>query len=158
MIIQAKWTTSIDELVRSFLDALRVMVPVAERVHMPWREPNAYDDWDRICEAIYRSIVIDSIAHAQEIRESAPIASYDLRTASYKNNSFVCNSVLHGKSAFVAFETKDLPFDQGLFALLDENFAVADYSRIPTDKVKFLFCSRLEAGSPDFHDAITVLL
>jgi hypothetical protein len=134
------------------------MVPIAEHVHLSWREPNAYDDWDRICAAIYQSIVIDSIAHAQEIKESAPLTSYDVRITSYKNNSFICNSALRGKSAFVAFETKDSPFDQSLFALLDENFAVAEYGRIPTEEVRFLFCSRLEAGGPDFHDAITVLL
>ena len=126
---------------------------------MPWREPNAYDDWDRICCAIYQSIVIDSIENAEQIGASAPVASYDKRIASYKNSSFICNSALSGKSAFVAFETKDLPFDQSLFALLDDNFAVVEHDRMPTEEVRFIFCTRnLEAGSSDFHDAITVLL
>ena len=64
---QPKWDVSIDELVRSFRDALCALVPIAERVQMPWKEPNAYDDWDHMCEAIYRSIVIGSIEHAQGI-------------------------------------------------------------------------------------------
>jgi|SRR5580700_11181170 hypothetical protein len=155
----SKWATSIDELVRSFRDALITLVPIAERVHMPWRQPNAYDDWDRICRAIYQSIVVDSIENAEQIGASAPVPAYDLRILSYKKNSFLCNSASGSKSAFVGFETKSQPFDQSLFAILDDNFAVVEHSRIPTEEATFIFCSRnLEAGSPDFHDAITVFL
>jgi len=84
---QPKWDVSIDELVRSFRDALCALVPIAERVQMPWKEPNAYDDWDHMCEAIYRSIVIGSIEHAQGIEAFLPIAGYDRRILSYEKNS-----------------------------------------------------------------------
>jgi hypothetical protein len=62
-----KWTTSTDELLGLFGDAIRALVPIAERAQMRWKEPDAYDDWDQICEAIYRSIVIRSIEFAEEL-------------------------------------------------------------------------------------------
>ena len=56
---RAKWTTSVDELIRLFGDAIRALIPIAERARMQWKAPDSYDDWDHICEAIYRSIVGD---------------------------------------------------------------------------------------------------
>jgi hypothetical protein len=61
MSSKGKWTTSVDELMRLFGDAIRTLVPIAERARMHWKEPDSNDDWDRICEAIFRSIVIGSI-------------------------------------------------------------------------------------------------
>jgi hypothetical protein len=153
------WATSIDELVRSFRDAICALIPVAERVQMHWREPDVYDDWDRICDAIYRSIVIDSIEHARGIAAFAPVSAYDHRISSYEKNSFIGNFYSKGKLAFVCFETDVLPFDRSLFAVLDGNFTVAGYSRIPSEEVKFIFCSKdRESGNLGFHDAIGVLL
>jgi hypothetical protein len=76
----SKWAASVDELVSLFGDALRALVPIAGCAHMVWKEPDAYDDWDHICEAIYRSIVIGSIEHADEIGKFMPVLDYDRRT------------------------------------------------------------------------------
>ena len=157
MIEQPKWTTSIDELVRAFRDAMCTMVPIAERVHIPWKEPDAYDDWDQICDAIFRSIVINSIKHTRGLGASAPIVPYDRRISSYKENSFIGNLCSKGRSAFLCFETDVSPFDQSLFARLDSDFAVVEYGRIPTEEVKFIFCSQDRgAGNVIFHDTIDV--
>jgi hypothetical protein len=159
MTEQRKLATSIDDLVRSFRDAICALIPIAERVHMHWKEPDAYDDWDQICESIYRSIVISSIEHAEGVGAFLPITAYDRRISSYKKNSFVCNSLSMERSAFICFETKVSPFDHSLFALLDSNFEVVKYSRLSTEQVKFIFCSQhRETGNLDFYDRVNVQL
>ena len=159
MTERREWVTSIDELVKSFRDAICALIPVAERVHMSWREPAAYDDWDRICEAIYRSIVIDSIVHARGIGGFAPISAYDCRISCYNANSFIGNSNSSGQAAFVCFQTKLLPFDRSLFALLDNDLAVVDYCSVSTEDVKFILRSQdMTTGSLNTHYAINVLL
>jgi hypothetical protein len=159
MASESRWTTSIDALLTCFREALGVLVPVVERVEMNWREPDAYDDWDHICEAIYRSIVVSSIENAEEIGPFLSIPEYDRRVSSYQRNSFICNSSSNGKSAFICFETKALPFDQSRFAILNDVFELLEYRTIRTDEVKFLLCARGREGEElKFHDALKVLL
>src|SRR5579883_1047465 len=158
MMAQSKWEVSIDELVRSFRDGVCALVPVAERVHMLGRQPNAYDDGDHICAAIYRSIVISSIEHAFESGAFLPIVQYDRRISSYSEYSFICDSSLHGASAFICLETETLPFDQALFAILDSNLTVTRLSRKPTLETKFSFLSRCQDGEDQSFERIRVLL
>ena len=142
MPAHTKWTTSIDELIALFSDAICALVPIAERAHMPWKEPDAYDDWDLICEAIYRSIVIRSIECAEEIGAFLPVPSYDRRINSYAENSFVSSSKSEEAMAFICFETEITPFDQCLFALLDRDLNVVGKRRVARANVKFNFRRR----------------
>ncbi len=70
MSARANWAASVDDLIRLFGDAIRALVPIVERAHMAWKAPDSYDDWDRICEAVYRSTVIGSIEFAEEMGTS----------------------------------------------------------------------------------------
>ena len=155
----SKWTTSIDELIRLFGDAIRVLVPIAERAHMAWKEPDAYDDWDQICEAIYRSIVIGSIEFAEGIGTFLPVPDYDRRIKSYDKNSFIGDANSKDEVAFVCFETRTAPFDMCLFAILDRNLDVINYSRVAIVDVKFNLMRRdRNGGALEFIDGLTVSL
>lgn len=155
----SKWTTSIDELIRLFGDAIRALVPIAERAHMAWKEPDAYDDWDQICEAIYRSIVIGSIESAEGMGTSLPVPDYDHRIKSYDKNSFIGDANSKNEVAFVCFETKSTPFDMCLFAVLDRNSDVVSYSRVAIADVKFNLIRRDRDGAAsEFIEGLTVLL
>ena len=142
----SKWTTSVDELFLLFSDAMRVLIPIAERARMAWKEPDAYDDWDHICEAIYRSIVINSIEYADEMGKFMPILDYDWRTSSYEKNSFIGDKKSKEKEAFVCFETEMAPFDQCLFAVLDRDLNVVGNRRVATADVEFIFVRRDSDG------------
>jgi hypothetical protein len=155
----SKWATSVDELVVLFSDAVRALLPIAERAHMAWREPDAYDDWDHICEAIYRSIVIRSIEHADEIGKFMPILDYEWRSSSYEKNSFIGDAKAKEREAFVCFETETSPFDLCLFAVLDSNLNVVGNRRVATADVKFTFVRRdCDRGTPEFFDKLIVSL
>jgi hypothetical protein len=153
----SKWETSLDELVALFSDALRALVPIAERAHMAWKEPDAYDDWDHICEAIYRSIVIGSIEHTDEIGTFMPILDYDRRTRAYEKNSFIGDAKSKEREAFVCFETESAPFDRCLFAVLDRNLKVVGERRAATSDTNFSFVRRdYDKQTLEFIDKITV--
>jgi len=155
----ANWITSIDELVRLFGDAIRGLVPIAERAHMQWRAPDSYDDWDQICEAIYRSIVIGTIEFAEEARTFLPVPDYDRRINSYEKNSFLVDTKSKDDVAFVSFETETEPFDVSLFALLDRNLRVIGSRRAATADVKFnLGCRDQNSGAWELIDKLTVSL
>jgi hypothetical protein len=133
------WETSVDELLALFRDAMCALIPIAERARMSWKEPDAYDDWDAICQAIYRSIVIGSIEHADGIGRSSPMLDYDLRTSSYAKNSFIGDATSKEEAAFVCFETVNLPFDRCLFVVLDSNLKVVSEKRVLTADAHFSF-------------------
>lgn len=144
----SNWKTSVDELIALFGDALRALVPVAERAQMSWKEPDAYDDWDHICQAIYRSIVIGSLEQAADVSNFLPMLDYDRRTNTYQMNSFIGDTDASGGAAFVCFETKHLPFDRCLFVVLDRNFDVVGERRTVTAATRFSFFYR-EPGARD---------
>jgi hypothetical protein len=155
----SKWTTSIDELVRLFGDAIRALIPIAERAHMAWKEPDAYDDWDQICEAIYRSIVIGSIEFAEGMGTSLPVPDYDRRIKSYDKSSFISDANSKDAAAFVCFETEKTPFDMCLFAVFDRDLNVVGNKRTATADVKFNFvCRDRNRGTLKLIERLTVSL
>lgn len=154
-----KWTTSVDELIKLFGDAIRALIPIAERARMHWREPDAYDDWDHICEAIFQSIVIASIDFSHDNRPLLPIPDYDRRISSYEKHSFVSNSYSKDTVAFICFETENTPFDICLFAVLDQNLNVVGTQRIAAAVVKFNLSRRApDSGVLEIVDELTVQL
>jgi hypothetical protein len=153
----APWTTSVDELIRLFRDALVALVPIAERARMSWREPDAYDDWDQICQAIYRSIVIGSIEFTRDIPNMLPIPQYDDRIASYKETSFITDAVSAGELAFICFETAAAPFDRCLFAVLNDGGQIVGYQRKPTADLRFVLARR-DTTTTTYVDGVQVRL
>jgi hypothetical protein len=156
---RTKWATSVDELVRLFGDAIRALIPIAERARMQWKAPDSYDDWDHICEAIYRSIVIRSIEFAEGMGVSLPVPDYDHRINSYEKNSFIGDLNSKDEMAFVCFETEASPFDVCLFALLDRNLNVVGDRRVATVDAKFnLSCRDRDSGALKLVYELTVSL
>jgi hypothetical protein len=153
------WETSVDELLALFREAMRALIPVAERAHMRWKEHDAYDDWDTICQAIYRSIVIGSIEQADGIGRSMPQPDYDLRTNSYEKNSFIGDAASKEEAAFVCFETERFPFDRCLFAVLDPTSKVVSERRVLTADAHFsLFCRYDGDGTLKSFNKMAVLI
>jgi hypothetical protein len=140
-------------------EAFRALVPVVERAHIPWKQPDAYDDWDEICRAVYRSIVIRSVECAGDVEPFMPLLDYDVRVRSYAGNSFIAEQGEGRATAFVCFETLNSPFDQCLFAELDEAFNVVGLKRVAAADTQFVFCCRrADAGTIGYVEELNVLL
>jgi hypothetical protein len=82
---------TITELIANFRGALLGLVPSVERVGMPWRRPDAYDDWDEMVTAIYNGLVVEPIRWGlSEIDpEAFRIADYDMLLPSYAGVSVI---------------------------------------------------------------------
>jgi hypothetical protein len=144
------WPVSPSALVGHFRDALLALTPIAEKIHMPWQEPDNYDDWDEIASVLYHSIVVRSIESATGNRTVFPMVGYDKRLASYNQNSFLADKDLGQDHAFVCLETTRLPFDTCLFARLDPKGMVVGHAQANFVDVCFLFIGRTD-------DAVVVL-
>jgi hypothetical protein len=103
------------------------LVPIADKVNMPWKEPESYDEWDAICVALYNSIVIRSVESATEHQMLFPIPQHDKRVSFYNGQSFISSMNLGPDHAFICLETQNSPFDTCLFAQLDESGLVVGY-------------------------------
>jgi hypothetical protein len=50
---------TVTNLVRNFGEACRALVPSLDRARVSWSDANQYDNWDRIAEALFESLVIE---------------------------------------------------------------------------------------------------
>lgn len=133
-------------LLGQFREAMMALIPIAESVHMPWREPSNYDDWDEICSSLYKSIVINSCNNKIDGALCHPILKYDKRVASYKNNSYIGCAKLGCRNAFVCFQTIQQPFDSCLFVELDESSNVIAQKLIGFREIQFTLVEQKKEG------------
>jgi hypothetical protein len=73
---------------------------------MPWRDGDAYDDWDAIAGCLYDNIVVRSICYSKEAGQIVPLPKYGLVYPSYKDAFILVegNGVPEGVlAAFVGF-------------------------------------------------------
>lgn len=101
----------------TFQSALAALVPYAERAGIPWRRPDAYDQWDEIATALFESLVARPLSWYVLGDEGGNLAlpCYDLLLETYSRLSTieVINPALEdGRWLFHAFGMKDVPFDQ----------------------------------------------
>ncbi len=119
-----KWTTSVNELMHVFRDSLRSLVPCMERAKIAWREPDAYDDWDDIAQALYENIVVRSIEYSlgPKGRESMVLPEYGMLYPLYDDMSFI--ELVLGEprddqyNVFLDFATADRPFDTARYVVV----------------------------------------
>jgi len=122
-----------------------------ERAHIPWREGKAYDDWDEISEALYRSIVTRTIQHSDCYAEPEGLnmPGYGFVVPSYVDVSFIevgVGAPSRGQhKVFIDFATDKEPFDMVRCVTLDEcdYEPAADELRIPVQSVEFKFAQRI---------------
>jgi len=77
-------TTTVAYLLGILRQALTALVPVVEMARMPWRDGEAYDDWDAIAECLYDNLVVRTLVYAREAGMNLELPKYDLVYSSYK--------------------------------------------------------------------------
>ena len=125
---------SIDDLLSAFRDSLVSLIPSMERVKIKWRDIDAYDDWDDICDTLYKSIICNSTDSLLE--NSFGLRKYGIRYNNYINNSFL--GACYGKQNYIAFiEYKTIlnPFDSMDVAVLDKNLECLSFKTIKNNEI-----------------------
>lgn len=59
----SKWHTSINELLLNYKGALQSLIPWLEKSNIPYKEGEAYDEWDAISSTLYETMVTNSIIY-----------------------------------------------------------------------------------------------
>jgi hypothetical protein len=75
----------ITELVMNFRNGLLGLVPRFERVGIPWKQPEAYDEWDDCATAIFRALVVEPLRFALPEAEwdGFRLPAYDMLLPTY---------------------------------------------------------------------------
>jgi hypothetical protein len=105
-------TVSVTALVLNFADACRALVPMLEGAAVPWGEGQQYDNWDRIAQPLFTTLVTEPCGFAAV--GEANISRLDIAGYDYDH--------LPDCSAYIAVEgpqpqrligltTKTRPFD-----------------------------------------------
>ena len=102
-------------LVRNFAEACRLLVPHLDRALVPWRDADQYDNWDRIAEALFCSLVLEPCAFRAVQEGAVP----DLRIARYgfepsaEHNAALAVGLTRGVR-MISLSTIRTPFDHVL--------------------------------------------
>jgi hypothetical protein len=103
-------------LIGNFRAGLIGLLPSVERVGIPWKRPDSYDDWDDMVTAIYNGLVVEPIRWGLPAIDSEAfrLVDYDMLLPSYAGVSVI--EVLPPDPAgtlrvFHALGTSREPFD-----------------------------------------------
>ena len=100
---------TINKLIETYRSAVLLLLPVMDKVGIGWRNYEQYDEWDRIEEALFQSIVSDALAH--EYCGLPKICNvYDP-----KKHSLLFDEGLGERFAFRYFSHGEEPFDVANF-------------------------------------------
>ncbi len=149
-------TISVSEHIAAFRDALVRLVPIADRLKIPWRDREAYDEWDAIGDALFRALVWGSIKYdlAEEGDQTFPLAPYDCMIDSYSELSFIEVLQLSATPPFLVFvglSTRHDPFDAVRATWVDAQGRsmrrhVEDYECLPFTQAGFRLQCRERSG------------
>ena len=75
----------VTDVLLNFRSALLAVIPYAERFGIPWRRPDAYDEWDAIASVLFSSLVVRVLRCIlpESRREEFSLPSYDLLVPHY---------------------------------------------------------------------------
>lgn len=107
---------TVSSILLNFRAALLALIPLVERLGIPWQRPDAYDEWDDIASTLFEKLVVEVFRWSlpEDAQEEFHVPSYDLLLPSYSGMSTV--EVVHpslepGRWLFHAFGTNKEPLD-----------------------------------------------
>ncbi len=107
---------TITELISNFRAGLLGLIPSVERVGVPWKRPDAYDEWDRLVAAAYRALVVEPLRWGvpKADFDRVGLAEYDMLLPTYVGKSVIELLPARPNGAlrvFHALGTAEAPFD-----------------------------------------------
>jgi hypothetical protein len=141
------WPVTVDELVAIFRAGLMDLIPTFDRAHIPWRGDQTYDDFERVAEALYDSVVRDSLASARGLQGAMGIARYGLREQRERSRILVNDPSL--KLSLLGLISLNTAFDAIQCVRIDSNGVdIGLAEELPFDGARFLLEARFADGPP----------
>ena len=106
------WNVTVTGLMKVFQGALLAIIPWAERARIPWKDDSCYDDWEEICDVLFRRIVSATL-HSGNV-PSAPLVKYGVCVEDYSNFSLVGvhhKGLKENPAALVSLASSSSPLD-----------------------------------------------
>lgn len=103
------WRVTVNDLVSIFRQGLLDLIPTFGRAEIRWRD-DPYDDFDRIAEALYDSIVRDSVRYSITTRAAFEVARYGMHDTGRPYSRILVNDANSGL-ALLDLATGQEPFD-----------------------------------------------
>lgn len=130
MIPTGFWRSTVTQLLGVFRRALCSLIPSVTDARIPWRDDEAYDDWDEIAEVLYRNIVVRTLQHAEECGEGVELPPFDTVIQCYADvdviEVFNKSHNSDGPLVFVGLSTRDQPFDTVKAVVVSKDLDVRD--------------------------------
>jgi len=133
-------TIQVTQLLDVLRSGLAALVPVVERLAIPWTDGDAYDDWDQIASTLYEQLVVNTCRSAIEVGDMVDFARYDMIHPSYEPLAhFVVASQLTSDvlGVFVGFAGIDREFTRVKYAVCGSDGAI---DTTTTRNVRFSEC------------------
>ena len=118
---------TVTDLVLNFASACRSLVPALERADVPWRDETQWDNWDRIAEPLFESLVIEQCLYAAvgEMKlHTLTVPRYGFDPYGSQYSAWI---TLEGATnlRMVGLSTKQQPFDRIDLADQDHRVSIA---------------------------------
>ena len=137
----SKWNTSIKELLLNYKGALHSLIPWLEKSNIPFKEGDAYDEWDTITSTLFETIVINSINYSNELMDKKPFPKYDFHYQDYDNLNFILCENPIGKNEFLAFVSFSV----------EDNFEMINICNVAKDSLIVISRSKLKLSDANFY-------
>jgi hypothetical protein len=135
-----------------------------DEARIPWRDHEAYDDWDDICSSLYANMVVRSIQHASVCDESSlDLPAYGSARDDYSELSYIAVQPAEASDAlqrvFIAFATASEPFDSVRCGRSDEGHRICGaLETIPAEVARFSLMLREAGGRYRRVDRLVITL
>lgn len=152
------WRVRLGGLIEMVQHALVGLVPTFEQARINWRGPNTYDDYERVAEALFDSIVRDSLSSARSLESAYPPGRYGVHEPG-RELSRICVNDPSDRLAFFEFETATDPFDTLVCQRIDDHgIETEELVRRPFTGARFIYEARFPGSPPTRHDELEVTL
>jgi hypothetical protein len=154
------WETDVDEMVSIFRQGLISLIPVFDKARITWKGDSTYDDFERIAEALYDSIVRDSMANASSLQSALQLARYGVTQPGRELSRILVNDPAD-RLALHELDTRLEPFDTIVCLRVDDGGRdLTDcITEIAFDGAHFLYEARYGSTRvPSHHHQVEVML
>jgi hypothetical protein len=154
----ALWRVGVGELIEIFQHALVALVPLFDQAMINWRGPNTYDDYERVAEALFNSIVRDSLSSAPGTEGAYSPGRYGVHEPGRELSRIYVNDP-DDHLAFFELETEIHPFDTIVCQRTDDHgMETEGQVRAALIDARFVYEARFAASPPSRHAVLDVKL
>ena len=111
---------SLVELLDNFQEALRAIVPMADKIGMAWKNDEAYDEWEEFEASLFNGFVVKQLIYDQDVRRIKPFVPYKTSVRSLQSYSYI-QHLDERAWIFLGLRTREAPFDSCWLQAFDQS-------------------------------------